>query len=73
MSTQLLKWRCNSDISVSLSPLPAPEPRLRDFAWEEKERNRDSLEEPVRAQNKSQTLTLAVPPLKELGFDCINL
>lgn len=40
MGTQLLKWRCHSETYVPLFLSPAPEPRLRDFTWEEKQRNR---------------------------------
>jgi len=34
---------------------------------------KDGLEEAVRAQNKSETLTLAITPSKELEFDWTNL
>lgn len=39
----------------------------------EKQVKKDSLEEAVRAQNKSQTVTLAITPSKELEFDWTNL
>lgn len=40
MGTQLLRWRCRAETYVPLFLFPAPEPRLRDFTWEEKQKNR---------------------------------